>query len=141
MFSAANAAAIQKSDVPRPCCGGIGIADPQRVMTAREKLKLIDELSRLVRELSEPAPTTARGSTAVAELLEIARALGVPTTDRRDDAPVFLEGTAKVETATWTQCGGLLFALAHDEVRDAQSLATRLAQRLFDLAPTHRRDS
>lgn len=107
-------------------------------MTTTEKLALIDELSRLVRELSELADATPRASSAVSKLVEIARALGVPTDHRRDDAPVFLEGTEKVATATWTQCGGLLYALAHDEARDRSAVATKVAQRLFELAPTHR---
>jgi hypothetical protein len=54
---------------------------------------------------------------------------------------VFLEGTEKVETATWTQCGGLLFALTHEEMRGADALAARVAERIFDLPPTHRRPS
>jgi hypothetical protein len=107
-------------------------------MRVDEKLDLINRLSGLMPELRQRGQTLARASTAIAELMEIAHALGVPTTQRRDDAPVFLEGTEKVETATWTQCGGLLFALAHDEARDPGALAVRLARRIFELAPTHR---
>lgn len=112
-----------------------------QAMTMTEKLELIDELSHLRRQLSGPALATPGASNAVSKLIEIARALGVPTTHRRDDAPVFLDGTEKLETATWTQCGGILYAIAHDEVSDRTAVAAKVAQRIFELAPTHRRAS
>jgi hypothetical protein len=110
-------------------------------MPEKEQVELLAELSRLARELKQPPHAEAGGLTAVPRLVEVAHALGVPTNSRRDDAPVFLEGTERVETATWTQCGGLLFALAHEEMRGADALAARVAERIFDLAPTHRRAS
>jgi hypothetical protein len=100
-----------------------------------------DEMSGLVADLCRIAQSL-RGQVAdsrsIEELLQVAGALGVSTSSRRDDAPVFLDGTERVETATWTQCGGLLFALVHDDVREPCAIAARVAQRLFELAPTHR---
>ena len=103
-----------------------------------EKIELISELSRITRRLDQRDSPEDVIAAAISALAETARALGVPVDTRRDDAPVFLEGTEKVETATWTQCGGLLFALAHDTVFDRRGIATRIARRLFELAPTHR---
>lgn len=72
------------------------------------------------------------------ELVDIARQLAVPTDHRRDDAPVFLGEPDKIRTATWTQCGGLLYALSHDPPRNLLQVATGVAQRLVRLLPQQR---
>jgi hypothetical protein len=69
------------------------------------------------------------------ELIEIARQLSVPTDDRRDDAPVFLAAPDKISSATWLQCGGLLYALSHDRPDNRLHVAAEVAQRLVQLAP------
>ncbi len=75
------------------------------------------------------------------ELVDIARRLSVPTDDRRDDAPVFLDAPDKISTATWTQCGGLLYALRHDRPDNRLLVATQVAQRLARLVPEQREGS
>ena len=82
--------------------------------------------------LRDSDSAAARGS--VAALIELAHSLGVNTQDRRDDAPVFVAGTEPIETATWAQCGGLLFALSRDEVPDARAIAQRVGRRVCALA-------
>jgi hypothetical protein len=69
------------------------------------------------------------------ELVDIARQLSVPTDDRRDDAPVFLDAPSKISTATWIQCGGLLYALRHDPPENQLKIAAEVAQRLVRLVP------
>lgn len=68
------------------------------------------------------------------ELVDIARQLAVPTDDPRDDAPAFFDNPAKISTATWRQCGGLLYALLHDGRHNQGQLAAEVAQRLARLA-------
>jgi hypothetical protein len=72
------------------------------------------------------------------ELVEIARQLSVPTDAPQDDAPVFLKAPEKISTASWTQCGGLLYALSHDRPKNRLQVATKVAQRLARLVvPQH----
>ena len=107
-------------------------------MGPKEKLDMIGELSRIAQRLDQRASPQSDVASATSELVDTARALGVPVDARRDDAPVFLEGTEKVETATRTQCGSMLYALTHETIPDPRAIAARIAQRLFELAPTHR---
>ena len=72
------------------------------------------------------------------ELVDIARQLSVPIDAPRDDAPVFLGAPDKISTATWTQCGGLLYALCHDGPENRLLVAIKVAQRLARLAAGHR---
>jgi hypothetical protein len=67
------------------------------------------------------------------ELVDIARQLAVPMDKPRDDAPVFLRSPDKISTATWTQCGGLLYALCHDGPDNRLQVAVKVAQRLVRL--------
>ena len=96
--------------------------------------ELMEEFALIGRQLQssdEPTPDL------VEALLDSARAVNLPTDERRDDAHRFLEGTERVESATWAQCGGLAYALAAGQVADERALAARVAQRIFDLLPTH----
>jgi hypothetical protein len=93
-----------------------------------------DELAELGRTLSEQSDL--ENQRTIQALVEAAHRLGVPTNQRRDDAPVFLAGTESIESATWTQCGGLLFALAHDQPAEARVIAARVARRIATLLPT-----
>lgn len=72
------------------------------------------------------------------ELLELARTLHVPTDKPRDDSRVFLNTPQKIAGATWTQCGGILYALSHQSRSDASAIAAEVAQRIARLAPNHR---
>ncbi len=103
-------------------------------MQTASRSDLLVTLSRLADDLT--AGDGARPT--LAELTGVARALGVPTGERRDDAPVFLNGTEPIATATWTQCGGILFAIERGEVDAPAEAAARVARRLLQLAPTHR---
>ena len=67
------------------------------------------------------------------ELVDVARQLSVPTDSRRDDARVFLGAPEKIASATWTQCGGLLYALCHDGPENRLQVAINVAQRLVRL--------
>jgi hypothetical protein len=100
---------------------------------------MINERSELFLELSHVGgqlhacsnPQTA--PLFIDELVDIARRLSVPTDDRREDAPVFLSAPDKISAATWTQCGGLLYALCHDGPENRLQVATKVAQRLARL--------
>lgn len=99
-----------------------------------ERGELLLELSHVGGQLHCCADPQVAPS-LIEELVEIARQLAVPTDDRRDDAPVFLESPEKISTATWTQCGGLLYALRHDQPDKRLRIAIEVAQRLARLAP------
>jgi hypothetical protein len=100
-----------------------------------EQRNAAQKLAELARALSEQSEW--EGKPAIDALIGAAHTLGVPTNARRDDAPVFLVGTEPIETATWTQCGGLLFSLAHDELTEARAVAARVAGRIAALLPAH----
>ena len=70
------------------------------------------------------------------ELIDIAAELRVPTRQRRDDSHVFLEAPHKISEATWTQCGGILYALSHERGLDCAPIAAAVAQRIARLART-----
>lgn len=95
---------------------------------------LLAELALIDRQLQASDEPT---SDLVDALDAAARALRVPVDERGQDAYRFIEGEAAVSTATWVQCGGLVFALAQGHVVDSRQLAARVAQRLFELAPSH----
>jgi len=95
---------------------------------------LLTQLSVIERQLqSSDEPTRD----LVDALLEVARGAKLPMDERRADTQMFLEGAASVEAATWLQCGGLLHALGQGYVTEDRALAARLAQRIFELLPTH----
>src|SRR3954464_4626498 len=96
--------------------------------------ELMAELALIVRQLQASDEST---SDLVDALVDTARALKLPINEGRDDAHRFIEGVQSVEAATWLQCGGLVFALAEHQVVDSRALASRVAQRVFELAPTH----
>lgn len=102
-----------------------------------ERSELVLELSHVRGQLHACLdPQTA--PLLIDELVDIARQLSVPIDDRRDDAPVFLDAPDKIRTASWTQCGGLLYALCHDHPGNRLQVATGVAQRLARLAPQQR---
>ncbi|MEI9938727.1 MAG: hypothetical protein WDO69_16030 [Pseudomonadota bacterium] len=102
-----------------------------------EQSELLLELSHVGGQLHACADPLA-APLFIEELIDVARQLSVPTDERRDDAPVFLEAPDKISTATWTQCGGLLYALGHDGPQNRLRIATEVAQRLALLVPEQR---
>jgi len=74
----------------------------------------------------------------IEELVDIARELAVPLDRNRDDVRVFLGAPDKISTASWTQCGGLLYALCHDRPINGLEIATEVAHRLTRLASQQR---
>src|SRR3954451_14999199 len=96
--------------------------------------ELMAELSLINRQLQASDETT---SDLLDALVEVTRALKLPVDEARDDTHRFIEGAESIDSATWVQCGGIVFALAQRQVVDARALAARVAQRIFDLAPTH----
>jgi len=96
--------------------------------------ELLAELALIARQLQAPDEPT---SDLVDALAAAARALKVPVDESRQDAYRFIDGETAVATATWLQCGGLVYALARGQVVDSRQLAARVAQRLFELAPSH----
>ena len=106
-------------------------------------MKTMTEPDELILELSHVGGqmhACSRGTAPILidELVDIARQLAVPIDERRDDAPVFLDEPDKIRTATWTQCGGLLYALCHDHPGNGLQVATGVALRLARLAPQQR---
>jgi hypothetical protein len=95
---------------------------------------LMAELALIARQLQASDEPT---SELIDALVSAARALKLPCDERREDTHRFLEGVESVESATWAQCGGLVFALAERRVVDERAVATRVAQRIFQLTPTH----
>jgi len=88
-------------------------------------------IGRQLQSSDEPTPDL------IDALIDSARAVNLPTDEHREDAHRFIEGTKRVESATWVQCGGLAFALAAGQVADGRAMAARVAERIFDLLPTH----
>ena len=97
-----------------------------------ERSELVLELSHVSGQLQACSDPQA-APLFIDELVDIARQLSVPTKPR-DDAPAFLVEPAKINTATWLQCGGLLYALCHDRPHDPVRIAAEVAQRLARLA-------
>ena len=97
--------------------------------------ELLEKLALIYRQLQASDEPTAD---LVEELVNVARALRLPTDDRRGDAHRFIEGAESVATATWNQCGGLIHALAQKQVVGERAFAAHIAQRVFELLPTHR---
>jgi hypothetical protein len=96
--------------------------------------ELLAELALINRQLEASDEST---SDLIDALVEVARALKLPTDARREDSHRFAEGAEAVESATWAQCGGLVVALADRQVVDERAFAARVAQRIFELIPTH----
>jgi len=101
-------------------------------MEARDEL--MAELALINRQLQSSDEST---SDLVDALADAARALKLPVDEARDDTHRFIEGVEAVESATWAQCGGLIHSLAQHQLVDERPLAARVAQRVFELAPTH----
>ncbi len=96
--------------------------------------ELLTELTLIDRQLQASDESTAD---LIDALVDVARALKVPTDDRREDTHRFIEGAESVASATWAQCGGLVFALVERQVVDERAFAALVAQRIGELAPTH----
>ena len=94
----------------------------------------MSQLALIERQLQSSDEPTAD---LVEALVDAGRAVSLPVEDRRDDSHVFIEGAASIATATWAQCGGLVHALAGGHVSENRELAARVAQRVFELTPTH----
>jgi len=99
-----------------------------------ERSELLLELSHVGGQLHACVDPQA-APLFIDELVDIARHLSVPTDDRSDDASIFLRAPDKISTATWRQCGGLLYALRHDRPDNRLRIATEVAQRLARLVP------
>jgi|tagenome__1003787_1003787.scaffolds.fasta_scaffold12704899_1 hypothetical protein len=100
----------------------------------RTRDELMTEISLISRQLQtsdEPTPDL------IEALVDSARAINLPVDERREDTHRFIEGDESVESATWAQCAGLVHALQEGQVVDDRALAARVAQRIFDLLPTH----
>jgi len=103
---------------------------------------MINERSELLLELSHVGGQLHACSNPqvaplfIDELVDIARQLAVPTDDPRDDTNAFITDPAKISSATWRQCGGLLYALRHDYPHNQVQIAAGVAQRLARLAQT-----
>jgi len=95
---------------------------------------LMAELALIERQLQASDEPT---SELVDALVDAAHALKLPAAALREDTHRFIEGADAVESATWAQCGGLVFALAERHVVDERAFAARVAQRIFELTPTH----
>jgi hypothetical protein len=95
---------------------------------------LMAELALIDRQLQTSDEPT---SDLVDALVDAARALKLPTAAAREDTHRFIEGAEAVESATWAQCGGIVFALAERQVADERAFAARVAHRIFELTPTH----
>ena len=89
-----------------------------------------------VEQLNQLSAEFATGHADLRKLSELAASLGVPTRARRDDPYVFIDTPEKISTATWRQCGGVLFALIHDAPANSVEVAALVAQRLAGLAPS-----
>ena len=101
-------------------------------MKSRDELMAAFALiGRQLQASDEPTPNLLEA------LIDSARAVNLPADEHREDTHRFIEGTKRVESATWAQCGGLAFALAAGQVADPRAMAARVAERIFDLLPTH----
>jgi len=90
--------------------------------------ELMSELALLERQFQNSDEDTSQ---LVEELLDAGRALGLASDVHREDAHWFTEGLEPVESATWLQCGGLLYALDNDQVVNVRAFCARLARRIF----------
>ena len=102
------------------------------LMESRDEL--LSELALINRQLQASDEST---SDLIDALVAAARALKLPTDAPREDTHRFIDGAEAVENATWAQCGGLVVALADRQVVDERAFAARLAERIFELTPTH----
>lgn len=100
----------------------------------RTRDELLTEIALIGRQLQSSDEPTAD---LIDALFESARAVNLPVDDRREDTHRFIEGVEAVEAATWAQCAGLVHALQEHQVVEDRALAARVAQRIFDLLPTH----
>ena len=107
-------------------------ADPAEELES-ERNELLLELSHVAGQLHACTDPQA-APLLIEELVDIARQLSVPTEARSEDAPAFLAAPEKIVTATWRQCGGLIYALCHARAHHAPRVATEVAQRLVRLA-------
>ena len=96
--------------------------------------ELMGELTLIERQLQTADEPT---SDLIDALIDATRALKLPIDQRRPDAHLFIDSEQSVSSATWDQCGGLVFALARQEVVAPRAFAARVAQRVFELTPTH----
>jgi hypothetical protein len=96
--------------------------------------ELMAELVLIARQLQASDEPT---SDLIDALIDVTRALKLPIDEPGTDTHRFIEGVDAVEVATWKQCAGLVFALAQKQVTDERALATRIAERVFELTPTH----
>jgi len=71
----------------------------------------------------------------IEELVEIAQQLSVPTDEPGEDARLFLGEPEKISSASWRQCGGLLYALRYEVPQNRLRVAAEVAQRLARLLP------
>ena len=97
---------------------------------------LMAQLALIERQLQSSDEPTAD---LVNALVDVAHALSLPVAERRAETLNFVGGVTSIETATWSQCGGLLHALTEGDVPENRELASRVAQRIFELVPTHSR--
>lgn len=101
---------------------------------SERRADLMAELFLIDRQLEASDEST---TDLVDALVSTARGLKLPIDEHRDETHRFLEGMQPVADATWTQCGGLIFALAEGQVVDERAVAAQLARRIYDLAPCH----
>jgi len=101
-------------------------------MESRDELMV--ELALIDRQLQGSDEST---SDLVDALVDTARALRVPVEPSDEGLHLFINGKLSVDSATWGQCGGLVFELEQRTVVDDRSLAARVARRVFELAPKH----
>lgn len=92
------------------------------------------QLAFIERQLQSADEPTAD---LVEALADAGRAVSLPVQEGREDSHLFIQGNASVATATWAQCGALVHALAEGYVAENRDLAARIAQRVFELTPTH----
>lgn len=101
-------------------------------MEARDDL--MAEIALINRQLQASDESS---SDLIDALVDVTRALKLPVDEPRSDTHRFVEGVESVESATWLQCAGLIHALSQRQVVEERALAARVAQRVFELAPTH----
>jgi len=99
-----------------------------------ERSELLAELTHVGGQLHACSKPEA-AQPFIDELAEIAQELAVPISERRADAVIFLAHPEKIGTATWAQCGGLLYALCQECPDNCLQIGSRVAQRLAQLAP------
>jgi hypothetical protein len=117
-----------------PIAEQLSVYETARGTTMDDRDELMAELALINRQLQASDEPT---SDLVDALFEAARALKLPVDDPRDDTHRFIEGAEAIESATWVQCAGIIQLLAQHQLVDERALAARVAQRVFELAPTH----